>query len=158
MLTQKQRRALIEKIRSFPAQLEAQVSALSEAQLTTRFLAGEWTVAQIVHHLADSHVNAFVRVKLILTEDRPTLKPYNQNAWAETAEAGSASIQGALAILRGLHQRWVTLFESLKDADWGRVGVHPEAGEITLDDILTTYANHGEAHLAQINKTLTAGR
>ncbi len=157
MLTNTQRRELIEKVRSFPAQLEAAVRDLTPVQLTTRSLAGEWTVAQIVHHLADSHINAFVRVKLMLTEDRPTLKPYNQEAWAETAEAESAAIGGALDILRGLHERWVALFESLGDADWGRKALHPESGELTVDDILVTYANHGEAHLAQINRTLAAG-
>ncbi|GAB4465932.1 MAG: putative metal-dependent hydrolase [Anaerolineae bacterium] len=158
MGTDAPRRAMmIEQIRSLPARLEAAVSGLTDAQRTTRYLEGEWTVAQIVHHIADSHLNAFIRLKLILTEDRPTLKPYDQEAWAETAEAVSPTLEGSLALIRGLHQRWVALLESLDDADWQRAALHPESGAITADDILATYSRHGETHLAQIAKVLAAG-
>jgi len=156
MPTHTERRERIEKIRALPDQLEALVSQLTPAQLTARALEEEWTVAQIVHHLADSHLNSFIRLKLILTEDRPTLKPYNQERWAETVDANNVALPDSLALLHGLHRRWVTLLESLVEADWGRPGLHPEIGEITIDDLLRIYANHGEAHLEQIKRVLAA--
>ena len=156
MLTNEQRRELIEKIRIFPAQLRAQVERLTDEQLTTHFLEGEWTVAQNVHHLADSHMNSFVRTRLILTEDRPALKPYDQNLWAELADSGTTALEESLSILEGLHRRWVRLFESLGEEQWRRAGLHPEIGEVTLDSILQIYAAHGEGHIDQINRTLAA--
>jgi hypothetical protein len=156
MLTSGQRGEMIEKIRMFPAQLRERVSRLTDVQLTTHFLEGEWTVAQNVHHLADSHMNSFVRMRLILTEDRPTLKPYDQDVWARLADSGTTALEESLSILDGLHRRWVRLFESLGEAEWRRAGLHPEIGEVTLDDILTIYAAHGEGHIDQINRTLAA--
>ena len=156
MQTETQRRELIEKIRELPERLRQRVSELSEAQLTTHFLAGEWTVAQNVHHLADSHMNSFIRTRLILTEDRPPLKPYDQDRWAELADSGTTALEESLGILEGLHRRWVRLFESLGETDWVRAGLHPEIGEVTVDDILRLYAAHGEGHLDQIERTLAA--
>ena len=155
-MTKEQRRELIEKIRILPAQLQERVSGLTDQQLTTHFLEGEWTVAQNVHHLADSHMNSFVRTRLILTEDRPTLKPYDQDMWARLADSGTTALEDSLSILQGLHRRWVRLFESLHESDWRRAGLHPEIGEVTIDDILTIYAAHGEGHIDQINRTLAA--
>lgn len=156
MLTHEQRRDLIAKIRILPAQLRERVAGLSDEQLTTHFLAGEWTVAQNVHHLADSHMNSFIRMRLILTEDRPTLKPYDQDRWAELADSGTTALAESLSILEGLHRRWVRLFESLDEAGWRRAGMHPEIGEVTIDSILQIYAAHGEGHLDQIDRTLAA--
>ena len=158
MFTNEQRHKLIEKIRAFPSQLRARVSELTEEQLTTHFLAGEWTVAQNVHHLADSHMNSFVRTRLILTEERPPLKPYDQDRWAELADSGTTAIEESLSILEGLHRRWVRLFESLGEADWRRAALHPEIGEVTIERILQIYAAHGEGHIDQINRTLAAQR
>lgn len=158
MLTNEQRHDLIETIRAFPSQLRARVAGLTDEQLTTHFLEGEWTVAQNVHHLADSHMNSFVRTRLILTEDRPALKPYDQDRWAELADSGTTALEESLSILEGLHHRWVRLFESLGEADWRRVGLHPEIGEVTLDSILQNYAAHGAGHIDQINRTLEAQR
>jgi len=158
MLTQTERLALIAKIAALPEQLTTLVKDLSETQLTTHFLPHEWTVAQNVHHLADSHMNSFIRLKLILTEERPTLKPYNQDAWAVRADGDNMALESSLAILRGLHQRWVTLFESLQTAEWARTGLHPEVGEVSVEDLLRTYAKHGEGHLDQITRTLAAGQ
>ena len=158
MLTNEQRHELIEKIRIFPSQLRARVGRLSDEQLTTHFLEGEWTVAQNVHHLADSHMNSFVRMRLILTEERPALKPYDQDRWAELADSGTTALEESLSILEGLHRRWVRVFESLGAADWRRAGLHPEIGEVTLDSILQIYAAHGEGHIDQINRTLEAQR
>jgi hypothetical protein len=156
MLTHEQRHDLIAKIRILPAQLRECVAGLSDKQLTTHFLEGEWTVAQNVHHLADSHLNSFIRTRLILTEDRPALKPYDQDRWAELADSGTTALGESLSILEGLHQRWVRLFESLDEASWRRAGLHPEIGEVTIDNILQIYAAHGEGHIDQIERTLAA--
>lgn len=154
--TPQQRREMIAKIRQLPAQLEVVVRDLTPVQLTTHYLANEWTIAQNVHHLADSHINSFVRLKLILTEDKPTLKPYNQDAWATRVDADNPSIETSLQLLRGLHARWSALLESLAESDWLRAGLHPEIGEITVEDLLRIYAGHGEGHIDQIQRTLAA--
>ena len=156
MLTQEQRRPLIEKIRSLPTQIEGLVSSLDHEQLTTHYIAGEWTVAQNVHHLADSHMNSFIRIRLILTEERPTLKPYDQDLWAELADSGTIALEESLGILDGLHARWVRLFESLDEAAWQRSGLHPENGEVTIEDMLRIYAAHGQGHIDQISQALAA--
>jgi len=156
MLDAAERRRLIDKLRALPDQLEAVVSGLTEQQLTTHFLPGEWTVAQNVHHLADSHMNSFIRLKLILTEDRPTIKPYDQDRWAVVADADHQDVEESLMLLRGLHSRWVRLFESLDESQWSRAAIHPEVGEITAESLLISYADHGEAHIDQIQRTLAA--
>ena len=156
MLTQAERQELIAKIKNLPGQLTELVQNLSDEQLTTPYLAGEWTVAQNIHHVADSHINSYVRIKLILTEEHPTLRPYKQDAWANLVDADTATLETSLMILTGLHQRWVSLFESLSEAEWQRTGLHPEVGEMTLDDFLQTYTAHGEAHIDQIQRTLAA--
>lgn len=156
MLTPEQRRGMIDMIRAFPAQLEARVKDLDERQLKTRFIAGEWSVIQNVHHLADSHMNAFIRTKLMLLEDHPTIKPYRQDDWAETPDSTETPLEASLALLRGLHQRWADLFDSLKEADWACGGVHPEYGEVSVEGQLRTYSPHGVGHIEQINKTLAA--
>ena len=157
MYSEAQRRELIEKIRELPARLRERVSGLTDAQLTTHFQADEWTVAQNVHHLADSHMNSFIRMRLILTEDHPTLKPYDQDLWAELADSGTTAIEESLGLLDGLHARWVRLFESLDEAAWRRSGLHPESGEMTIEDILRIYAVHGQGHIDQISRALAAG-
>jgi hypothetical protein len=151
-----ERRALIEQIRQLPAQLGALVAPLTPAQLTTPFLAGEWTVAQNVHHLVDSHMNSYVRCKLIATEDNPPLKPYDQDRWAAFPDASAADVSASLALLAALHARWVFFWQQLPDDAWQRAGFHPDNGPMTLDDILRSYADHGRAHLDQIGRTLAA--
>jgi hypothetical protein len=153
--TPEQRRAYIETIATFPDVLEALVTPLTDAQLTTHFIPNEWTVAQNVHHLADAHMNSFIRCKLILTEERPTLKPYNQETWAETPEYNTP-IAFSLSILRGLHGRWAAFFSSLTEDQWARTAFHPEYGEINLDGMVEAYHRHCHVHLDQIQKTLAA--
>lgn len=153
---QRLRQIRIEKIRDLPAQLEALVQNLSDVDLNTHFIEGEWTVAQNVHHLADSHMNSFIRLKLILTEDKPTLKPYYQEKWAELPDSHDLPVASSLALLKGLHERWCVLLDHLQEQDWTRCGMHPEVGVITPDDLLRTYAGHGEGHLDQIKNTLAA--
>jgi uncharacterized damage-inducible protein DinB len=150
MMTAQDRVAGVERLRRLPDLLEAAVRGLSDPQLDTPYRVGGWTVRQVVHHLADSHMNAFVRCKLILTEEHPTLKPYDQDRWALLVDAQRLPIASSLAIVRGLHERWCRLLDSLSDAHWVRAGQHPERGEVTLDSLLATYAGHGEKHVGQI--------
>jgi hypothetical protein len=156
MLSSEQREAYISTLAAFPDLLESIVICLTPDQLNTPYLDGEWTVAQNIHHLADSHMNSFIRLKLILTEDAPMLKPYDQDAWALTADY-NPPIEYSLMMLRGLHARWVALFQSLTDDQWSRIGQHPEAGEITPESLVKSYHNHCHAHLDQITRTLAAG-
>lgn len=146
----------IERIRRLPVQIERLVADLTDAQLTTHFLEDEWTVAQNVHHLADSHMNSYIRCKLILTEDEPALKPYDQNVWASLSDARDADISTSLALLSALHGRWVNFWRTIEPEEWARTGIHPESGQVRLDAILFSYANHGEAHIDQITRTLVA--
>jgi hypothetical protein len=158
MSTPAERRELIDKIRALPAQVAELVANLTPEQLTTPYLPGEWTVAQNVHHLVDSHLNSYVRCKLIATEERPTFRPYDQDRWAALPDAAQADLTDSLAILRHLHARWATFWDALGADDWARVGFHPESGAVTLADQLRLYAEHGEGHLDQIARTLAAGR
>ncbi len=153
MFTLEERRAMIERLRRFPDELEALVDGLDERHLRTAFIPGEWSVAQIVHHLADAHMNAFIRTKLMLTEDNPTFKPYDQDTWALTPDY-TAPISESLLILRGLHARWCALFENLTDEQIVRPGLHPELGPYRIDLILQGYNRHCDAHLDQIQRTL----
>ena len=155
-MSEQERGALIEKIRRLPQQIADLVAGLNEAQLTTPYLAGEWTVAQNVHHLVDSHMNSYIRCKLIATEEHPTLKPYDQGAWANFADASAADVRGSLVMLAQLHRRWVSFWETLPEAAWARTGHHPESGTVTLATQLAGYAEHGEAHIDQITRTLAA--
>lgn len=152
------RNVYIRKIRNLPSQVQALVNNLSEEQLTITTQSGEWTISQIVHHIADSHMMGVIRMKLTLTEDRPVLPAYNQEAWAELADAKGASIQTTLRLLEVLHQRWGALLGSVQESDWQRTAVHPMRGEMTMDDLLEHYVRHGENHLVQIERTLTALR
>lgn len=156
MIETSTREQAIERIRKLPEQVAELTAGLTPEQLTTHFLDGEWSVAQNVHHLADSHMNSYIRLKLILTEDNPTVRPYDQDMWAMTPEANQPDLSASLTLLRGLHQRWADLFASLNDAQWQRKGFHPESGVITPEDLLVAYADHGEGHLDQIERTLAA--
>ncbi|MEZ4727413.1 MAG: DinB family protein [Caldilineaceae bacterium] len=155
MLTPEQRCEQIEKIRQLPAQLRALVKVLSPEQLTTHYLPNEWTVAQNIHHLADAHMNSFVLFKLMLSEEKPPLKGYNPDVWANMVDANHADLEPSLRLLEGLHERWVQLLASLTEADFARIGVSTR-GERTIDDYLRIYGNHGEAHIDQIQRTLAA--
>ncbi|MBA3943771.1 MAG: DinB family protein [Herpetosiphonaceae bacterium] len=150
------RQILIAKLRSLPDQLEALVQGLTPKQLTTLVASDSWTVAQHIHHIADSHMNSFIRVKLILTEERPLLKPYDQDRWVTLVDERGLPITTSLQILRGLHERWVALWESLEGTDWEREGVHLEVGLVKLADLLQSYAQHGEDHMRQIEAILAA--
>jgi len=140
---------LIDEMETLPARVEAAIAGLTDAQLDTPYRDGGWTVRQVVHHLADAHVNGMVRAKLTITEDHPTLKPYAQDPWAELADAKLPPAP-SLAILRGVHERWVVLLRSLPDEAWARTAHHPDNGEMSLDDQLALYGRHGSTHAAQL--------
>lgn len=144
------RAALIDKIALVPAALTTAVAGLTEAQCDTPYREGGWTTRQIVHHLADSHMNAFIRCKLGVTEDNPTIKPYNEGDWANMPDARVAPLSWSLSIIDGLHARWVQCLRSLDDAAFARTVQHPERGPMTLGDLMQLYAWHGAHHTAQI--------
>ena len=158
VFTPQERRERIEQIRRFPAELEAAIQGLTDEQLTTRYDPTEWSVAQNVHHLVDSHMNGYIRMHLLLTEDHATVRPYNQDAWAELPDAKIAFLDDSLLILRGLHARWSRFLDYLSDADFRRVGKHPDIeGDYTIDDILDIYSRHGTGHIEQLGRQLAAG-
>jgi uncharacterized damage-inducible protein DinB len=148
--TYAQREHWIQEIEQAPARLRAAVDGLSDARLDTPYREGGWTIRQVVHHLPDSHMNAYVRFRLALTEDNPTIKPYDQSRWAELEDAKRAPIAPSLALLEGLHARWAVLLRSIGADDFARTLEHPEHGTLTLDHLLAMYAWHGRHHLAHI--------
>ena len=156
MLTSAQRAVYIAHIRHLPAQVAALVSALTPEHLITHYIRGEWSVAQNVHHLADSHMNAYIRCRLAATEDQPTIKAYDQDAWANLPDARNANLAHSLALLTALHARWAEFFETLPADAWSRTFIHPVNGVTTIEDVLQTYARHGHAHLDQMQRTLSA--
>jgi uncharacterized damage-inducible protein DinB len=143
----------INDIKILPKQLQEAVNGLDSEQLNTPYREGGWTVAQVVHHLADANMNAFIRTKLIITEDLPTVKPFEENDWAETAEASSFPIEASLKLLEGLHERWGALLESLEPEQFQRKLYHP-ALKTTMDlyTCVAMYAWHGKHHVAHIKK------
>jgi uncharacterized damage-inducible protein DinB len=143
--------AWIAEIGQLPGQLRTAVSDLNEKQLETPYRSGGWTVRQVVHHLADSHMNSFIRFKWALTEETPTIKPYEEALWAETADAKHANIEWSLQLLEMLHLRWVALLQSLTIEDYHKTFVHPASGVIELWTNIGIYAWHGRHHLAHIN-------
>jgi len=143
------RRELIEEIEQFPKKLQALVADLSEAQLDTPYKL--WTVRQIVHHLADSHLNAYDRTKLALTEENPTIKPYDESRWSRLPDALHGDPESSLIILDGLHARWVMTFRALTDAEFDRTFFHPElARAVRVAELIGMYAWHGRHHGAMI--------
>lgn len=156
MLTVDERNALIKKMRTLPRQLAELVHGIPSDELEMVYLPGEWSVAQNIHHLADAHMNAFHRFKHILLHEQPEIRPFDQKNWSRTVEATLPNIEDSLVILRGLHNRWCTLMDSLGEGDWERRGLHNQAGVVTLEDLLMSYARHGDNHLEQIKKTLDA--
>ena len=144
------RASFVDTIERTPAALRAAVAGLDEARLDTPYRQGGWTVRQVVHHLPDSHLNAYVRFKLALTEDEPTIRPYQEARWAETPEARRGDIAMSLALLEALHERWTACLRALPVTAFSRTFVHPESGRWTLDRLLALYAWHGRHHVAQI--------
>ena len=149
-IAEDQRLRLIEEIAEAPARLKAVVSELSAEQLDTPYRPGGWTARQVVHHLADSHLNSYIRFKLALTEEEPAIKTYHEDKWAELYDARTAPIDLSLALLESLHERWVLLLKSLTPSDWVRTFRHPDLGTVALDKSAGLYAWHGKHHVAHI--------
>jgi hypothetical protein len=149
-LTEDLRRQAIDDIAETPARLRSAVAALSEDQLNTPYRPGGWTVRQVTHHVPDSHMNAYIRFKLALTEDEPTIKPYEQQLWADLADTKETPIEISLTMLDTLHDRWVRLLRSLNARDWQRTFRHPELGLMSLEKTLAMYDWHGKHHVAHV--------
>jgi uncharacterized damage-inducible protein DinB len=149
-LSPDERRSAIAAIASTPADLRAAVRDLTETQLDTPYRPGGWTVRQVVHHVPDSHSNAYTRFKLALTENVPTIKPYDENAWVQLADTRTTPIETSLVMVDALHDRWVRLLESIAPNDFARTLNHPENGIMNLDQLLALYAWHGRHHVAHV--------
>lgn len=144
------RKQFLSQIAEAPKKLRAAVTGLSREQLDTPYRDGGWSVQQVVHHLADSHMNAYTRFKLALTEDVPTIKPYNETRWAELSDSRTTLVETSLSLMDALHERWVNLLRGMSATDFSRKLNHPERGPMTLDDTLALYAWHGRHHVAHI--------
>jgi hypothetical protein len=145
---------LVRNIKFLPSDLEFALQNLDEFQLETPYREGGWTVNQVVHHLADSHMNAYIRFKWALTEDNPTIKTYDEKSWAELPDVASVPYNVSITLLHALHRRWTTLLESIAEGEWeSKTIYHPEQEkQITLWGLLGIYSWHGLHHVAHINK------
>jgi len=151
-VTASRRQQAIDELAATPAKLRAAAKGLSDSQLDTPYREGGWTVRQVVHHVPDSHLNAYVRLKLALTEEKPTIKPYDQEAWANLADSKSTPIEVSLTLLSAVHDRWDRLWRSMKQEQFARVLIHPEHGERSVDWLLFLYEWHGRHHTAHITE------
>ena len=151
-LSDARRREMIAQIEETPARLREAVKGLSPEQIETPYREGGWTVRQLVHHVADSHLNAYVRFKLAFTEDQPTIKPYEQDRWAETVDGRTAPVEVSLGLIEALHSRWVMFLKSMSAAGFARKFNHPEMGLLTVEKLLGIYAWHGRHHTAHITE------
>jgi uncharacterized damage-inducible protein DinB len=149
-LSPQQRRDAIDSIAAAPARLRTAVSGLNASQLDTPYRAEGWTVRQVVHHVPDSHMNALTRFKLALTEDVPTIKPYDEAAWAKLEDVRSTPVETSLSLLDALHDRWVRILNAMSESDFSRQLRHPENGPMTLDQMLALYEWHGRHHVGHI--------
>ncbi len=150
MISQRERTISIQTLRQFPGHLAQLVADMSDEQLDFARFPGDWSTRQVIHHLADSHINAYIRSKFVVTQEQPPLRAYAQEIWAELPDAKTLPLAPSIAILSGLHERWALFFENLSESDFARVGVHSEDGPTTLDAMLEHYAWHCDNHLAQI--------
>jgi uncharacterized damage-inducible protein DinB len=149
--SQEEKEARLADILFLPRMLEYAVLNLNDDQIQTPYRDGGWTVNQVIHHVADSHMNAFIRFKLGLTEDNPTIKPYIQSAWGDTADVTAVPVNLSITLLHSLHHRWYELLKTISDEQWERTIYHPEQErKITLWELLLIYAWHGKHHAAHV--------
>ena len=151
-LTEDQRQKMIGEIAETPSKLRAAVNGLSAAQFDTPYRPGGWTVREVTHHVPDSHMNAYIRFKLALTENEPMIRPYEQQLWAELEDTKTTPIEVSLALLDSLHDRWVRLLRSIQPEQWKRTFRHPELGVLTVERNLGLYAWHGKHHVAHVTE------
>jgi uncharacterized damage-inducible protein DinB len=141
----------IKAIEAAPAQIRTAAASLNDEQLDTPYREGGWTLRQVIHHVADSHLNSYIRFKWTLTEDKPIIKAYNEGDWAELPEAKTGPIALSLDLLDNLHRRWVVMLKNITDEQWERTFIHPESNkEISLGTLVGLYAWHGQHHLGHI--------
>ncbi|WP_066071621.1 YfiT family bacillithiol transferase [Neobacillus soli] len=143
----------IEELKTFPQKLKESVENLDDKVLSYTYRENSWTIRQLVHHLVDSHMNSYIRFKLALTEDQPTIKPYQEDKWAELVDS-TMPIMVSLTLLESLHKRWTCLLETLTDEQLKRTFIHPESGAVSLEKNIGIYAWHGNHHLAHIHQAL----
>lgn len=148
--TAAERAAHVARITALPHKLAVALDGLDETQYDAPYRPEGWTIRQLVHHVADSHLNAYVRLKLALTEHEPTIKPYDQDAWVELADVRTVSPRVSLAMLTAVHERWVATMDGMTDAQFERALYHPENGRMTIDQLLALYAWHGDHHVEHI--------
>jgi hypothetical protein len=145
----------VEAIASAPARLRAAAIGITATQLDTPYREGGWTIRQVIHHIPESHMNAYIRFKLALTEADPVIKPYDEAAWARLGDVAVAPIETSIVLLESLHQRWVVLMRLLSGDDWRKRFVHPEYGQArTLEQTLALYAWHGDHHIAHVKSVV----
>jgi uncharacterized damage-inducible protein DinB len=149
-VTSDKRNIMIDEIYALPTQVRDAVKDLTAEQLDTEYRPGGWSIRQVTHHLPDSHINAYIRFKLALTEDSPVIKPYDEQSWAELLDSRDTPLEVSVQLLESLHGRWVVLLRSMNDSDFERTYRHPEMGTLRLDQVLSLYAWHGKHHLAHI--------
>lgn len=149
-ITPQDRERFLWEIEEAPARLREAVSGLGDEQLDTPYRDGGWTVRQVVHHVPDSHLNSYVRFRLALTEEEPTIRPYFEDRWAELTDARTAPVEVSLGLLESIHRRWALLLRSLTDEQWALRFRHPELGVVPLDRNLALYAWHGRHHVAHV--------
>jgi hypothetical protein len=145
------RQEKITALRAVPTDLEEALRDITKEELSLSYREGGWSIRQIVHHLADSHLNAYLRIMFMLAEDHPTIKPYDQDVWAALPQY-PLDVEASQQIIRGLQSRMADLFDNLSDGDWSRGAYHPERGELTVADMLDIYHDHGRHHIAQIRQ------
>jgi hypothetical protein len=147
-----QRAQFIGEIEKTPVALRAAIDGLTPQQIETPYREGGWTVRQVIHHVPESHMNAYIRFKLAMTEDEPTIKPYMEDRWADTGDVVATPLETSLTLLDSLHDRWVRLLRGLKPDQWKRTFRHPELGTVSLEKNLALYAWHGRHHTAHITE------
>ena len=150
------RTALIDTIERTPATIRSLVERLDETELESPYRDGGWTIRQVVHHVPDSHMNVYIRMKLAVTEDTPTIKPYDEGQWAELPDGRSAPISMSLDLLDALHRRWVVFLRALPEQQFQRTFAHPELGSVAIFEALAMYAWHSRHHTAHIQNAISS--
>jgi uncharacterized damage-inducible protein DinB len=149
-LTEAQKAKHLDDIEQTPTRLRAAVRGLSDQQVDTPYRDGGWTVRQVVHHVPESHMNSYIRFKLALTEEAPTIRPYMEDRWAKLPDATTAPVELSLVLLESLHKRWMLVLRAMQPEEWKRTFRHPEIGLMTLEKALALYSWHGRHHVAHV--------
>jgi len=157
-LARDDRARVIDDIESAPATLRQLTAGLTDTQLETPYRPGGWTIRQLVHHVPESHMNAYIRTKLAVTEDSPAIKTYDEARWAELPDVKSAPIAMSLDLLTAIHQRWVVFLRTLPEGEFQKTFMHPEWGRVTVDEAIAMYAWHGRHHAAHVRQALAGVR